>query len=167
MAEPVGKRGGPRKVDWSDVGASLLFLAIGLLLLGRGLWHAVQHHELLLKTFLSSALFCTFGVLFALQVLKSKRPSRQKLRGKISKRHRRIPFFVLLLVLSSPWSQAQAGSLDGARFPSVQAPSSSPCAVVPVNTEKLAERQAKMSRLSERARPPKSRAARGWSHHPM
>ena len=163
MPEPSAKR----KISWFDVGAGLIFVAIGLLLLGRGLWHVVLHYELLPKTFMSSALFFAVGVMFARQGMKSKRPPRQKLRGKISKRHRRIPFFVLLLVLSSPSSHAQAGSLDGARSPSVQVPSSSPCAVVPVNTEKLAERQAKMSRLSERARPPKSRAARGWSHHPM
>lgn len=99
MAEPVGKHGGPRKVDWFDLVASLLFLAIGLLLLGRGLWHAVQHHELLLKTFVSSALFCTIGVLFAVQGLKSRRPSRGRPRGKVSKRRRRIPFFLLLVVL--------------------------------------------------------------------
>lgn len=99
MPEP-GKRGTARKVTWFDVGAGLLFLAIGLLLLGRGLWHVVLHHELLLKTFISSALFLAVGVLFAVQGLKSKRPSRGRPRGKVSKRHRRIPFFVLLVLLS-------------------------------------------------------------------
>lgn len=99
MAEPVGKRGRPRKVVWFDVGAGLLFITIGLSLVGRGLWHAVLHHELLPKTFVSSALFCAVGVMFVVQGLKSKRPSRGRPRGKVSKRHRRIPFFVLLLVL--------------------------------------------------------------------
>lgn len=153
MPEPSAKHGGPRKITWFDVGAGLFFVSIGLFLLGRGLWHVVLHHELLPKTFISSVLFCAVGVILALQGLKSKRPSRGRPRGKVSKRQRRIPFFVLLLVLSPTSSQAQVNSSDGARSPSMEG-SSPACAVVEVNTEKLAERQAKMRRLSERARPP-------------
>jgi hypothetical protein len=94
-----------------------------LLLLGRGLWHAVQHHELLLKTFLSSALFCTVGVLFGILGLKSKRRSGGKPRGRISKRHRRIPFFVLLVALLAS-SQGRSAHRDGTGSSSMDGPSS-------------------------------------------
>lgn len=102
MPEPSAKRGGPRKITWFDVAAGLFFITIGLLLLGRGLWHILVHHELLLKTFISSVLFSTVGVLFALQGLKSKRQRRRRSHGKVSKRHRSIKLWLLMLSLVTP-----------------------------------------------------------------
>lgn len=102
MRELIAKRRVHQRIIWFDVGAGLFFITIGLLLLGRGLWHLLLHHELLLKTFISSVLFSTVGVLFALQGVKSKRQRRGRSHGKVSKRHRSIKLWLLMLSLVTP-----------------------------------------------------------------
>src|SRR5581483_12477189 len=129
MTEVLGEHRPRRKIVWFDVGASVLFLVIGIPLLGRVLWHIIEHHELMPKSLISGVLFCSVAVMFPLQGLKSTRASRRRLRGKISKRNRRIPLFLLLVVLSS-LSQAQVGSTEGVRSASCER-SKSPCATIP------------------------------------
>jgi uncharacterized membrane protein len=87
MPETPGRHQPRRRIAWFELGVSVLFLVIGILLLGRVLWHIIEHHELLPKTLLSGVLFCSVAVMFAVQGLKSKPSSRRKLRGKFSKRN--------------------------------------------------------------------------------
>lgn len=77
-------------------------MTIGVLLLGRGLWHTVMHHDLMLRSIAGGILFSTLGSLFALEGLKTRHPRQRRLRGKISKRHRgiRLWVFVLLALVS-------------------------------------------------------------------
>lgn len=151
MSEPSAKHGGPRKITWFDVGAGLFFISVGLLLLWRGLWHILIHHELLLKTFISSILFCAVGALFALQGLKSKRPSRGQARGKVSKRHRSIKLWVLMLAIVTPAvSGGQVTSRPADGFDTRE--ESTVCRAAPIEEKKLEAWKARAKRNSERAR---------------
>ena len=125
MPEVSDKRQGHRKIDWFDVGACLLFLAIGALYLGRGLWHGIMHHELMPRSLLGGVIFCAVAIMFALQAVKPKQSSRRKRREKFSKRHRIGRLFVVLVALT-PLSRAQVNSVEGTE-PFLARERSSPC----------------------------------------
>ena len=151
MPEASGRRRAPHRIAWFDLGAGLLFLAIGLLLLGRGLWHLALHHELLLKTFASSALFSAVGMLFAFQGLKPNRPSRGKSRGRISKRHRSVKLWLLLFAFVSMTSRAQVASGERANGSNATERSTA-CIGIPMSKQKLAVWKTRAQRSFRRAR---------------
>lgn len=90
MHKGSDKPGAHRRIVWFDIGASVLFVTVGVLLSVRGLWHTLIHHELMLRSVIGGVLFCAVGSLFAIQGLKAKRLRQRKSRGKIRKRHRTV-----------------------------------------------------------------------------
>lgn len=105
-----------RRIAWFELGASACFGTVAILLLARVMWHILEHHELLPKALLSGLLFCSVAVIFAVQGLRPKRSRRRKLKGKISKRNRRVDLFLLLIVFSSS-SRAQVIGSDAHSSP--------------------------------------------------
>ena len=152
MPEVSGKLRAHRRIIWFDVGASALFVTVGVLLLGRGLWHTIVHHDLMLRSIVGGVLFCTLGTLFARQGLKSKRVPQYRLRGKISKRHRIVKLWVLILALVTPAAGRAQNTSDEAVDVSVVAERSPACNAMPIEQQKLEAWKARAKRSSERAR---------------
>lgn len=140
-----------RRIVWFDVGAGVFFVTVGLLLLDRGLWHTIVHHDLMLRNVSSGILSCTLGSLLAMEGLKSRHTGRRRLRGKISKRHRGIRLWVFLLLALAPLARAQAIGFqrsDGSR----NEEHSSGCELMPVDQRKIEAWKARARRTSDRAR---------------
>ena len=152
MPEVSGKCRTHRRITWFDVGASALFVTIGVLLLGRGLWHTIVHHDLMLRSIAGGVLFCTLGTLFARQGLKSKRVPQHRLRGKISKRHRIVKLWILILALVTPAASRAQNTSDDQAVVSIVAERSPTCNAMPIEQQKLEAWKARAKRSSERAR---------------
>jgi hypothetical protein len=90
MPEVLAKRRAPRRIDWFDVGAGILFLTIGVLLLSHGLWHGIVHHNAMLRSVIGGVLFCTVGTLLGTEGLRPIPPHQHKQRARVSKRHRTV-----------------------------------------------------------------------------
>ena len=77
MPDLRAKRRPHKTIDWFGLFSSALFVFVGALLMGRGLWHMLMHHDLMLRSVVGGILFGTVGMLFAREALKPAKSSRK------------------------------------------------------------------------------------------